>query len=69
MPSSISSARPARPPLYARVYIALNTILTDRELDEAFSLIKSCAIGIDGLIIGTGILELRSPVPCSRARR
>jgi putative protease len=48
---------------YARVYIALNTILTDRELDEAFSLIKSLhAIGIDGLIIqDPGLLELPLP--------
>src|SRR5512144_2561319 len=39
-------------PYDARVYVTLNTILTDRELDEAFKLIRSLAsIGIDGLII------------------
>jgi putative protease len=50
-------------PYYARVYVALNTILTDRELEEAFSLIKSLAsIGIDGLIIqDPGLLELPLP--------
>lgn len=48
---------------YARVYVALNTILTDRELEEAFSLIKALAsIGIDGLIIqDVGLLELPLP--------
>ena len=48
---------------YAHVYIALNTILTDRELEEAFSMIKSLAsVGIDGLIIqDLGLLELPLP--------
>ncbi len=50
-------------PYYARVYVALNTLLTDRELEEAFSMIKSLAsIGIDGLIIqDPGLLELPLP--------
>ncbi len=48
---------------YARVYVALNTLLTDRELDEAFSMITALAsIGIDGLIIqDPGLLELPLP--------
>ncbi len=48
---------------YARVYVALNTLLTDRELEEAFSTIKILAsIGIDGLIIqDPGLLELPLP--------
>ncbi|MFA7002097.1 MAG: peptidase U32 family protein, partial [Candidatus Omnitrophota bacterium] len=48
---------------YARVYVALNTILTDHELEEAFSLIKALAsMGIDGLMIqDPGLLELPLP--------
>lgn len=48
---------------YARVYVALNTILTDRELEEAFSLVRALAsAGIDGLIIqDPGLLELPLP--------
>ncbi|MDD5218673.1 MAG: U32 family peptidase [Candidatus Omnitrophica bacterium] len=48
---------------YARVYVALNTLLTDDELAEAFSLIQELAsIGIDGLIIQDfGLLELPLP--------
>lgn len=48
---------------YGRVYVALNTILNDQELEEAFSLVQSLAsIGIDGLIIQDfGLLELPLP--------
>ncbi|MBF0252759.1 MAG: U32 family peptidase [Candidatus Omnitrophica bacterium] len=48
---------------YTRVYITLNTILTDHELDEAFILIKELAsIGIDGLIAqDPGLFELPLP--------
>ena len=48
---------------YARVYVALNTLLTDRELEEALSMIHALAsIGIDGLIIqDPGLLELPLP--------
>jgi len=47
----------------ARVYVALNTLLGDRELEEAFALIRSLAqIGIDGLIVqDVGLLELPLP--------
>lgn len=48
---------------YARVYIALNTILRDDELDEALTLINNIySMGPDGLIIQDfGILELPLP--------
>jgi len=48
---------------YARVYIAMNTILRDDELGEALSLADDLyAIGSDGLIIqDMGLLELKLP--------
>jgi putative protease len=48
---------------YARVYIALNTILRNDELDEALKLINNIySIGADGLIIqDVGLLELNLP--------
>lgn len=48
---------------YARVYVALNTILTDRELDESLNIIREVyQLGADGLIIqDTGLLELDLP--------
>lgn len=48
---------------YARVYVALNTILTDDELEEARALIyKLYDIGVDALIIqDMGLLELDLP--------
>lgn len=48
---------------YARVYVALNTILTDAELDEAYKIIcKLYDIGIDALIVqDMGLLELDLP--------
>ncbi len=48
---------------YARVYVALNTILTDRELEEAGGIIRSVyEEGADGLIIqDAGLLELDLP--------
>jgi len=48
---------------YARVYVALNTILSDDELSEARSLIyKLYDIGVDALIIqDMGLLELDLP--------
>ncbi len=48
---------------YARVYVALNTILHDNELEEALKLINDIySIGADGLIIqDTGLLELNLP--------
>lgn len=48
---------------YARVYVALNTILTDRELAEAENIIREMyELGADALIIqDTGILELDLP--------
>lgn len=48
---------------YARVYVALNTILTDDELDEARALIyKLYDSGVDALIIqDMGLLELDLP--------
>ncbi|MFH0728420.1 MAG: U32 family peptidase [Pseudomonadota bacterium] len=48
---------------YARVYVALNTILTDRELPEALNIIRSLyGIGADGVIIqDVGLLELDLP--------
>lgn len=48
---------------YARVYVALNTILSDDELKEAETLIHELyAIGVDALIIqDMGILELDLP--------
>ncbi len=47
----------------ARVYVALNTILTDGELPEALGLIREIhALGADGLIIqDVGLLELDLP--------
>lgn len=48
---------------YARVYVALNTILTDRDLEEAGGIIRSVyEEGADGLIIqDAGLLELDLP--------
>lgn len=48
---------------YARVYIALNTILRNDELGDALKLIRSVhALGADGLIIqDMGLLELDLP--------
>lgn len=48
---------------YARVYVALNTILTDREIPEALDIIRSIhQIGADGLILqDVGLLELELP--------
>ncbi len=48
---------------YARVYVALNTILTDRELPEALEIIREVfQLGADGLILqDPGLLELDLP--------
>ncbi|MEN6375469.1 MAG: U32 family peptidase [Smithella sp.] len=48
---------------YARVYVALNTILTDRELDESLDIIRKVyELGADALIIqDVGLLELDLP--------
>ncbi len=48
---------------YAKVYVALNTILTDRELDESLDIIgKVYELGADALIIqDVGLLELDFP--------
>jgi 23S rRNA 5-hydroxycytidine C2501 synthase len=48
---------------YARVYVALNTILTDPEIEQALALIRSLyEASIDGLIIqDVGLLELDLP--------
>jgi collagenase-like PrtC family protease len=48
---------------YARVYVALNTILRNDELEDALTLIRNVyAMGADGLIIqDVGLLELRLP--------
>ena len=48
---------------YARVYVALNTILTDRELPEALEIIREVfQLGADGLILqDVGLLELDLP--------
>jgi len=48
---------------YARVYVALNTILTDRELPRALDIIRDVyRLGADGLIIqDVGLLELDLP--------
>ena len=48
---------------YAKVYVALNTILTDRELAESLDIIKELyALGADALIIqDVGLLELALP--------
>jgi len=48
---------------YARVYVALNTLLRDGELPEAERMIRAlCDLGIDGLIIqDPGLLELDLP--------
>jgi len=48
---------------YARVYVALNTIMTDRELTEALEIIHEVFhLGADGLIIqDPGLLELDLP--------
>jgi putative protease len=48
---------------YARVYVALNTLLTDREIPEALDIIRSCyQMGADGVIIqDVGLLELDLP--------
>lgn len=47
----------------ARVYVALNTILTDREISRALDMIRTIYdLGADGLIIqDTGLLELDLP--------
>lgn len=48
---------------YAKVYVALNTILTDRELPEALKIIREVfQLGADGLILqDVGLLELDLP--------
>ena len=48
---------------YARVYVALNTILTDEEIPEALDIIREIyELGADGLIIqDTGLLEMDLP--------
>jgi 23S rRNA 5-hydroxycytidine C2501 synthase len=48
---------------YARVYVALNTILTDQELPEALEMIREVfRLGADGLIVqDVGLLELDLP--------
>ena len=48
---------------YARVYVALNTILTDREIDESLDIIREIyQLGADALIIqDVGLLELPLP--------
>ena len=48
---------------YVRVYVALNTILTDEELGAAQALIEDLyAIGVDGVIVqDMGLLELDLP--------
>ncbi len=48
---------------YAKVYVALNTILTDREIPEALDIIKEVfQAGADGLIIqDPGLLEVDLP--------
>jgi 23S rRNA 5-hydroxycytidine C2501 synthase len=48
---------------YARVYVALNTILTDKEIPEALDIIRQIYdLGADGLIIqDPGLLELDIP--------
>jgi 23S rRNA 5-hydroxycytidine C2501 synthase len=48
---------------YARVYVALNTLLTNREIPEALAIIRSCyQMGVDGMIIqDVGLLELELP--------
>ncbi len=48
---------------YAKVYVALNTILTDREIAEALDVIREIyGLGADGLIIqDPGLLELDLP--------
>ncbi len=47
----------------ARVYVALNTILTDAELDDSLEIIRTIhELGVDGLIIqDVGLLELDLP--------
>jgi 23S rRNA 5-hydroxycytidine C2501 synthase len=48
---------------YAKVYVALNTIMTDEELPEALEIIqKVFRLGADGLILqDAGLLELNLP--------
>ena len=48
---------------YARVYVALNTILTDQEIAESLEIIREIhQLGADGLIIqDVGLLELDLP--------
>lgn len=48
---------------YARVYVALNTILTDAELPEARRIIdEAYRLGVDGLIVqDVGLLEMDLP--------
>ena len=48
---------------YAKVYVALNTILTDRELPEALEIIREVfQLGADGLILqDVGLLEMDLP--------
>ncbi|MHC5082815.1 MAG: peptidase U32 family protein [Planctomycetota bacterium] len=50
-------------PYYVKVYVALNTLLFDNELDDALKLINQLYnLGIDGLIIqDTGLLEMDLP--------
>ncbi len=50
-------------PFYAKVYVALNTILTDAEIPEAIAIIKQVyEMGADALIIqDVGLLELDLP--------
>ena len=54
---------PLCPPFAAKVYVALNTILTDPEIPEALELIRQIhRVGADGLIIqDVGLLELDLP--------
>ena len=54
---------------YAKVYVTLNTILTDDELPEALEIIREVyRLGADGLILqDTGLLELPlPPIPAHR---
>ncbi len=48
---------------YAKVYVALNTILTDREIPESLEIIREVfQLGADGLILqDVGLLELDLP--------
>jgi len=48
---------------YAKVYVALNTILTDREIPESLEIIREVfQLGADGLILqDLGLLDLDLP--------